>query len=78
MRPLVVPVARSKIARAPRIDSATLSSLSWQRQDEMPRRFAQGDEAMMPIEVFRLFVLRIHDKRVNSDLGPGGPVYRIP
>jgi hypothetical protein len=33
---------------------------------------------MMAIEAFRLFVFGVDDQGVNGNLGPGGPVHRIP
>ena len=44
----------------------------------MLRRAAEGDKAMMPIEVLRLYVLGIDDECVDCNFRPSGTVYRIP
>jgi hypothetical protein len=48
-----------------------------QRQYEILGRAAEGDEAMMAIEVLRLLILGINDQRVDG-LGSRGTVYCIP
>jgi hypothetical protein len=44
----------------------------------MLRHAAEGDKAMMPVEVLRLLVLGIDDECVDRNFRPSGTVNRIP
>jgi hypothetical protein len=41
-------------------------------------RVAERHKAMVQIEILRLFILGIDDKRVHGDFGPAGALYGIP
>ena len=50
----------------------------WQGQDESFPRVAERNKAVVEIEVLRLFILGIDDKRVNGNFGPPRTLDCIP